>query len=363
MKSIVIISRELLLLAFLSISTTLLAQLEPKWYDLGSRNMFYPSSEYYTGYSEDVRNVYTPLEAQLKQVSDMARTELMASVQIKVQSVTNNQIRSIQYETSNQDMSQELLQLFEVQTQTSVNMQLPGVKMETWQNSAENTVVAFAYVRKADLINHFDKQITVSLVRLENALQNIAQMEAIGQKTDARKIAEQAIKHVADIEYAQRILLAVDESRDMSKLQVAESNRLKQQLLHKLSELQHSLTIYLQCNANMFGSTYVALQGELKGELSKLGCSFVNTPSEADYVVEINASAREYSQIQMNGNNQYYAYVDANVAVTKGVTQQRIFKDEVTLKGGHTHNYQQAARTAYKKLSKKLAPVIKGQIK
>lgn len=363
MKHIITISKEFTLLAFLIITTSLFAQSTPRWYDLGSRNMFYPATEYYTGYSEDVKNSYMALDAQLKQVSDVARSELMASVQVKIQSVTNSHIRSTQYETSHQEMSQELVQLFEMQTKSTVNMQLPGIKIETWQNNSENTVVAFAYVRKADLVNHFDKQITVSLVRLENALQNIAQMEAIGQKTDARKLAEQSVKHVVDIEYAQRILLAVDESKDTAKLQTAESNRLKQQLLHKISELQHSLTIYLTCNANMFGSSYVALQGELKGELSKLGCSFVNTPDSADYVVEINASAREHSQVQISGMNQYYVYVDANVAVTKGVTGQRIYEDELSVKGGHTHNYQQAARTAYKDVSKELAPVIKAQIK
>lgn len=363
MKNTFIVSKEFWLLAFLTISTLLYAQSEPRWYDLSSRNMFYPSSEYYTGYSEDVRDAHVTLEAQLKQISDMARTELMASVQIKVKSITNSYINSTQYESSNQEMSQELLQLFEMQTQTSVNMQLPGIKIETWQNSTENTVVAFAYVRKADLINHFDKQITVSIVRLENALQNIAQMEAIGQKTDARKLAETSIKHVTDIEYAQRILLAIDESKDTSKLQTTESNRLKQQLLHKISELQHSLTIYLQCNADIFGGTYSTLEGELKGELSKLGCSFVNALEGADYVVEIKASSREYSHVQMNGMNQYFAYVDANITITKGVTQQRIYEDELSVKGGHTHNYAQAARTAYKSISKELASVIKGQIK
>ena len=363
MHKIYYISKGILSLAFFALTTLIFAQFQPRWYDIESRNMFYPSDEYYIGYSEDIRNSYIPLETQLKQVSDASRVELMGSVQIAVKNTTTDWMQSVQSQSTSQDWSEQLNQIFSSKTQTSVDLQLPGVKVETWQNSIENTVVAFAYVRKADLINHFDKQITVSIVRLENALQNIAQMEAIGQKTDARKLAETSIKHITDIEYAQRILLAVDGSRDESKLQIQESNELKQQLLYKLSELQHSLTIYIQCNADMFGNQYVALLGDIKGELSKLGCSFVNAPDVADYIVEVNASAREYNIYQLGNISTYHAYVDVNYSITKAVTMQRIYEDEISVKGSHTHNYVQAARTAYKDISKELAPILKEQIK
>ena len=146
-------------------------------------------------------------------------------------------------------------------------------------------------------------------------------------------------------------------------MQTTESNRLKQQLLHKISELQHSLTIYLQCNADIFGGTYSTMEGELKGELSKLGCSFVYAPDVADYIVEVNASAREYNIYQLGNISTYHAYVDVNYSITKAVTMQRIYEDEISVKGSHTHNYVQAARTAYKDISKELAPILKEQIK
>lgn len=47
----------------------------------------------------------------------------------------------------------------------------------------------------------------------------------------------------------------------------------------------------------------------------------------------------------------YFSYVDAEIAVEKVVTNQRIYEDMLTEKGGHTHNFTEAARDAYKKIT------------
>jgi hypothetical protein len=109
-------------------------------------------------------------------------------------------------------------------------------------------------------------------------------------------------------------------------------------------------------------STYTALQGEVKGQLSALGCSFVADPSQADYVITVQAKAREYNRADFGGNVAYFAYVDADISLTKTATGQRIYDDFLSIKGGHTHNYSQAARTAYKDLAKEIDKLIKQYI-
>ena len=349
-------------LAFVILSLQMSAQMPPKWYDLSSRNMYYPSTEYFVGYSVDVRNPYIALDAQTKKVADAARLELMSTIRVKVESVTTDNMVSASMQSS-QGWSEDIKQIFEVQTKTSVNMEVPGVKIETWHNASENEVTAFAYVRRSDLINHFDKQITVGLIKIESALQNVEQLKSFGQKTQARSKAEETVKLVTDVEQAQRMLVAVDNTADAAKVQASELATLKSRLVHKLAELQHGLAICLTCTADCFGTPYSSLLGEIKGELSKLGCSFVSDPAMADYVVNIQAQAREYNRAEFGGYATYFAYVDANISLTKTATAQLIYDDFLSVKGGHTHNFTQAARDAYKDLSKEIDKLLKQYIK
>ena len=59
----------------------------------------------------------------------------------------------------------------------------------------------------------------------------------------------------------------------------------------------------------------------------------------------------------------YFAYADARITIDKGATSQRIYENEISVKGGHTQNYTQAAKTAYKDLSRQLSEIIEGNIR
>lgn len=352
----------LLSLVFVLLSVSVSAQMPPEWYDLSTRNMYYPAKEYFVGFSVDFRNTSMPIDVQTKKVADAARVELISTIRVKVESVTTDNLVSASMQSS-QGWNEEIVQIFQTQTKTSVNMEVPGVKIETWYNASGNEVTAFAYVRRSNLVNHFDKQITVGLIKIESALQNVEQLEAFGQKTQARKKAEETVRLVTDVEYAQRMLLAVDNTANAAKVQASELATLKSRLVHKLAELQHGLAICITCTADCFGTPYSSLQGEIKGELSKLGCSFVDDPATADYVVAIQAQAREYNRAEFGGYATYFAYVDANISLTKTATAQLIYDDFLSVKGGHTHNYTQAARAAYKDLSKEIDKLLKQYIK
>jgi hypothetical protein len=54
--------------------------------------------------------------------------------------------------------------------------------------------------------------------------------------------------------------------------------------------------------------------------------------------------------------------VDASISIDKTVAGKRVYEDEISVKGSHTHNYEQAARQAYKDISPKISKIIKEQI-
>ena len=140
-------------------------------------------------------------------------------------------------------------------------------------------------------------------------------------------------------------------------------HRLEQTVKAKLVELEHGITYCVVCTADNFGSNYTKLQNELKGELSKLGCSFVDDAENADYVIRVEASAREYNKMTTAGGSAYFSYVDAAVAIDKNATGQRIFEDEISVKGSHTIGFEEAGRDGYKKVGKEISNLLKENIK
>ncbi|MBQ6747898.1 MAG: hypothetical protein IJR09_00515, partial [Paludibacteraceae bacterium] len=251
---------------------------------------------------------------------------------------------------------------FSSATTTSVDMEIPGLQIESWRNSQTGEIAAFAYVKKATLIRQLEKKITVGLTKIETSLDQIDQLIATGQKMQARELAERTVPLFYEIDEVQKLLAAVDENADEETLQLQETRTLQHRLTGIIADLKNGINIYLICNAYMFGQTYSALKGEIQGALSPMGCTFVRTDAGADWIITVTATAREYNASSYGSVTTYFAYVDAKISIEKGATRQRIYEDAISEKGGHTHNYEQAARQAYKDLSPKISAIIKEQI-
>ena len=166
-----------------------------------------------------------------------------------------------------------------------------------------------------------------------------------------------------DIESDQRVMLSIDPSVSDEDLSIEEVTWLKKKYQTLATELKNGVNIYLECKAELFGATYVALGGEIKGELSKMGVSFVSSPELSDWAIYVSAVAREYNSQRFGNVTTYTAYVDATVTVEKTETKQRIFEKQLeNEKGTHTISYSEAAREAYKSITPIIKTIIKEQM-
>lgn len=337
------------------------AQTEPNWYDTDMRRSFYPEGTYFVGFAEGDRRSGESLDAVTKRVKDAARTEAASTIRVHVQNTTTNQALSQTLRTMEGTFRQSARE-FTSTTTTSVDMQIPGLQVESWQNPSTGTIAAFAYVKKATLIRQLEKSITVGLTKIETSLDQVDQLVANGQKMQARDLTAKTLLQFAEVDEAQKTLVAVDENADEESLQLQETRTLQSRLTGLIAQLKHGINIYFECTADLFGKNYTALKAEIQGELSKLGCTFVNSANESDWAIYVTAPAREYRKTDYESNSSYFSYVDANIIVDKTTTGQRIFEDQISEKGGHTMNYEQAARDAYKQISPKISAIIKQQI-
>ena len=341
---------------------TAFAQMPPAWCDHDLRRIDYPDSEYFTGYAEGAPTGSERQEVATQRLKDAARVEALSTIRIHVKNNTTNNALSQTLRSSEGTFRQSMRE-FTSSTTTTVDMKIPGLQIESWRNPQTGTISAFAYVKKSTLIRQLEKQITVALTKVEMSLDQVDQLIATGQKLQARSAAEKALPLFTEVDEAQKLLVAVDTDATEETLMLSETRTLQHRLMAMVAQLKNALTICIKVHATAFDSPYPALQEELKGALSQLGCNFVTDPSTADWVIDISATAREYNKVATGNISTYFAYVDATISITKTAAGQRVYENMFTEKGGHTHNYQQAARDAYKYLTPKISQVVQEQVK
>jgi len=222
------------------------------------------------------------------------------------------------------------------------------------------SLTAFAQIDDEKRVQQLFSQIIEGMDVIDTSLPQINILIKKGEKSQAKSIIEKSLKEIEKIE-KDRIRLAQTEITDDNIPSLAQIQETKSYLIYKLNQLQYTnLCIY--CEAKLFDSKYEIFKNELQGFLAENNCSFVEDVQQADWVITINASAREGNTITTGSFVTYFSYVDLKLSIDNKANGKRIYQNAFSEKGGHTHNYEQAARQAYKDISPKISTIIKEQI-
>ena len=354
--------RKQLIILFSALTLTAFAQ-QPDWYDENQRAFNYPIKQYFVGFAEGQKRSNESLEAAMSRIKNAARVEAVSTIRVHVQNTTNINGLSRTLESMEGTFYQSIEE-FSSRTTTSVDMEIPGLQVDAWRNPATGDIAAFAYVKKSTLIRQLEKKITVGLTKIETSLDQIDQLIGNGQKLQARDLAQKTLPQFAEVDEAQKLLAAVDENADEESLQLQETRTLQHRLTGLVAQLKHGLNIFLSCHAYMFGQNYNALKGEIEGELSKMGVTFVTNAAQSDWAIYVTSSAREYNIIGEGKDAQYVVYIDAKVSIDKTIIGQRVYEEQLAPeKGVWTFSYVEAARhDGYKEITPKIIKIIKEQI-
>lgn len=354
------ISRFFLLIGVIIIGNATIAQIAqnvPDWYDETSRGYYYPENTYYTGLAyAEVSYSLSEGEA-IQKAEQAAKADALSKILMSVKSQTLSSSLSVTIDNEN-GVDEQYMEHFSSLTQIDVIFkEVPGLQCQHWMKGA--AVMAFAYVKKTELARYYDRRITSFLTKIEGILANADELVRHGEKIKARDMAQTAIQYFAELENAQRILMAVSNDAD---IQADESVALSRRLVALLSELKNATSIYLDCKATRQGKNYTLLSDNIKGTLSRLGVSFVDSRNQADWVVIVNADVVR----ENDAYGSYFVWVDGDVSVLKKATNQVVYSSSLSsmdgypngIKGGHTAGYEQATRSAYTEASNVVAKKI-----
>jgi len=341
----------------------LAAQMAPEWSYAASRKMHYPPESYYTGYVEGKRQSGETLEDAIARLKDAARVELVSTIRTTVEQTMNSRTQS-DMQQSGSYFEEQIRETFISETRITSSIQdIPGLKIEAYQNPKNSEISAFAYVKRSTLINHLIKRIALLTGKAENDLQQAQEQTENGQKTQARSMASRGLQQLEQAEEAQNLLAAVDETVDEETLQLNQTRLLYKQLAALQEQLRNAVAVYIQCEARLFESNYVTLKGAIEGALSGDDVYFVINPEEADWAIYIHAEAQEHARTDFGTMSNYAALVEVHIDIDRMSNGKRVYSSGLTSDVvNHTRGFEPAAKEAYKNITPKVIDIIKKQM-
>jgi hypothetical protein len=301
----------------------------------------YTSDAYY----HDIESASTKQSAL-----ELARTNLARQIQVRVSEVSQMDKNSVNGRSSMVYSSKKSFS-------TDVDMDLAATK--SYYDEEQGKYYVIAYIDKAAACTYYENEVKMLISNIDNTLGIAGNYMATGFKQKAKAELQKMLRLFDDAgkPFFWLNVFGFDEGRMHQYLTKLQDN--EQTAKQWLADLEYGTTYCVVCTADLFGKRYVKLANEVKGDLSAQGCNFVDDPQSADVVIRIEASARKYNEFQ----GAYFTYVDAAVSVDKTATNQRIFEDEVSIKGSHTLGFDEAARDGYKKITKEITKLLKENIK
>lgn len=282
---------------------------------------------------------------------DLARANLSKQIQVKVEEVSQMDKTAIDGTSHIQYASSRRF---------TTDLDLKLAKTESHTDIVTGIVFAIAYINKREASQYYENELQMLLSKVDNVSQIAENYVQQGFKFKAKNELQQAL---AELESTKEILFwfnifGMPDQQFQQKLD--QVHQAEQSLKTKIAELEHSTTYCIICTADNFGKPYPQLENEVKGKLSTSGCNFTEDPDHADYIIRIEASVREYNKYNKTaGSAVYIVFVDAAISIENNIMGQRIFEDEISIKGLHTLGFEEAAHDGYRNVSKEIGRVLK----
>ncbi|MBQ6082819.1 MAG: hypothetical protein IJK92_00485 [Bacteroidales bacterium] len=313
----------------------------------------YPSD--WVKYTSD-RYFHDIESASSKQTAlDLSRTNLARQIQVKVQEQSQIDKQAVNGKTS---------VLYSSQKNFSTDVDMDLAQTQSYYDESASKYYVITYINRQEACNYYENDVKMFVSNVNNIIAIADNYINTGFKSKAKDELQRALD-MFDGRIGKPFfwmnVFGLDEYEIRQYLNKV--NKLEQTVKSKLADLEYGTTYCIVCTADNFGRKYFKLQNEIKGDLSESGCNFVDDPNTADYVIYIDAAAREYNKVETGNVTAYHSFVDAAIAIDKVATNQRIYEDEISVKGSHTLSFDEAGRDGYKKIRKEISKMLKENIK
>lgn len=284
---------------------SLLAQEVPPWTDEEYRRQAYPSEDYYLGFSQDMLPAGGSLGSFLSSLEELARTRLVEEIQLKINASSESVTQSLSRQEG-EYYREQILNAYRQRIETSTSAVAVGVEVMSYYNSATRMAYALAVVGREDLANYYGERIELLLTRVEGERAALASLKEAGKKILARERCLAALAQLEEIYSWQQLYIAVKPDASAEVLQHGRYEELKLSLESEVIRLEQSTRLFLSCRWHCREFPEHEEQAEvvaqmLKSALSERGCTWVDQPDQADFILELKIS----TSLRSDGSGPY----------------------------------------------------------
>ena len=331
----------------------------PLWCDDNWRTATYPRTSYISGFVIGEVQAGESVEQTLQRIKEKAQAEAVQNITTSVEYTSSSIVQSDQH-SGTMGFSEMTRELFSTSTTIHSSLKdIPNLSVESWHNPKTNEVYAFAWVKKTDLVRTLKKQIITHVTRAEMAIEEAEGLLAEGEKSAARKSIAKSMEQLQQVEELQQVVQNVDATINMEDIAFAESNALKQRVAALQQQLKNGVTVYIGGDVTIFDKTYPTFINQIKQQISPMGCTFTTNEAEADWVIRLQGTTREYNTLQTGAYTAYFVMAEVALQIVKGNTQSAIYEGVFSEKGSHTVNREEAGYAAYKEVYQQVAAKVK----
>jgi len=235
------IKKTTLILILLGLTIIASAQ-KSEWINFDKRQQLYPASRYFTGFSMSEVDRKTDLGEVYEKLKKNATGNLTNSIQVTVESVST--LNTLEFD-------KEFHQEFREKLASFSRVELSGIEILTFYEKRKKMAYALAYVKKSEMIIHYQKIINDKKNSISQVIKLAEQYKNSGDNDDALKTYYKCMPLFKEVEQAQTIIILLE----ASKQGLQEIKDYELQVKKAISQLHKSTQLDLQdvCSFMAFG--------------------------------------------------------------------------------------------------------------
>lgn len=320
------------IIVYIFLPTQTKAQFDkPDWINTDYQALSYPADEWYTGYVMDNLGKNEQLLSALQRVENSARNQLIEQIRISVISSSKLETKSVM--TTDGEYSKGIASTdYYQEIFTSSNATVVNTIVQSYYDTENRMVYAFACVKRNDLANYYLDQESSILKKIEDELVLVQELEKTGKKIAAYdKCVSLRDLLVKAQEYSLLASIVLKSQTNQDK-----TRELFQRIETYILKLKQSTKVYVSCIWECYEyPQYTNIANIVKDNicsiLSQNNCVIVPNNDEADYVLNLSLSA----SLRSNGDDtyniiSYYPNISGefiNTTSNKPVSHVSIYQD------------------------------------
>ncbi|MCK5822905.1 MAG: hypothetical protein KAG95_02815 [Bacteroidales bacterium] len=264
-----------ILVSFLLIclSANILYSQEPEWIDYNSRKQKFPQSFYFSGFSwEKVKGDKVPNEVFAK-LKNQVKTQISEAMQVTVATTTI---------LNTAEIDDKFSQSFKQSSVSFSNVNLVGLKTETYFQKRKKTAYVLAYVKKSELSKHYKQNIVKKISQITSNIESAKKYLSDNDKQKALTTLYNCSPIFRDIEQSQTFLVAISKLK-AAQVDFEKTNKLKLEVNSEISKIETDKNVSLTDLCYLIASGFKMQTNEINQTIRLVPFTYQDTKMGSEF--------------------------------------------------------------------------------